>query len=278
MPSGSGRGTAIAILMQASMKVAELGVDGRDRASPTLSIDGLPKAAAGPGEQVSDSPGPQVVAGVVGRVAPEPQRVGLDQHRPRGRADLVDDSRRALAVSPGSPQSIDDALHAVAGGALPELGARGELLLGRRRVRVAVVLDHEDDREREEGGQVHRLVDVAGAGGAVAEERESDRLAAEAPLGIGGPEDRAAHGAQVADHRQRPVGRVAVVDVALARLGRAQCALAKYWFRCSQRWPLQIRCPPKSRWVKETTSVALSARSARGRSSTRCPGRRSRCP
>ena len=41
-------------------------------------------------------------------------------------------------------------------------------------------------------------------------------------------------------------------------------AFAKYWFRCSQRCPLQIRWPPRPRWVKQTTSCVLSAISARG--------------
>jgi len=152
---------------------------------------------------------------------PQAQRARLDEDGPRGRAHLSDDG----VQGPGRPARVPAldhvALHAVARGAPPELGARRKLLGGRRRVSVAVVLDHEHDRQRQERGEVQRLVHVARARRAVAEEREPDGLAPEAALGVGGPEDGPAHGAQVADHGERAVGGVAVVDVALPRAGRA---------------------------------------------------------
>ena len=42
-----------------------------------------------------------------------------------------------------------EAFHAVAGGALPQLGAGGELFADGRRVGVAVVLDEKHDGQRE---------------------------------------------------------------------------------------------------------------------------------
>ena len=165
--------------------------------------------------------GAKVVAGVVGRVAPQAQRSGLDQHRPRGPAHLLDDRAELPGGAHGVPAVDDEPFHPVPLGAPPELGALLELLAHGRRVGVAVVLDHEHDRQGEERGQVHRLVHVARARGAVAEEREADRLPAEPALRVGGAEDGAAHRPQVADHRKRAVRRVPVVDVALARLGRA---------------------------------------------------------
>jgi hypothetical protein len=129
---------------------------------------------------------------------------------------------RARAPASGSAvKSTDPPFDAVAGGAAPELGAGGELLGGGRRIGVAVVLDHEQHRQREQRGEIHRLVHVAGARAAVAEEGEADGGTALAALGIGGAGDGGEHGAEVADHRQRATGGVAVVDVALAGLGGA---------------------------------------------------------
>ena len=73
----------------------------------------------------------------------------------------------------------------------------------------------------EQRGEVERLVHVARAAGAVADEGEAHGRPAEAALRVGGADDVRHHGAEVADHRQRAVLRIAVVDVALARLGRA---------------------------------------------------------
>ena len=74
------------------------------------------------------------------------------------------------------------AFDAVAGGALPELDVAGKLLGDGRRVGVAIVFDNEDDGQGEHRGEIERLVDVAGAGGAVAEEGEADGGAALAAL------------------------------------------------------------------------------------------------
>jgi len=161
--------------------------------------------------------GPQVVAGVVGGMSPEPERPHLDQHRPRCRSHPVDDVTELPGGFAGIPELDREALHPVACGPSPQLGARDELLVERRGIRVPVVLYDEDNRKRHERREVHRLMHVAGARGAVPKERETHRLAPKSALRVGGPEDRAAHGPEVADHRKRSVGRIAIVDVSLAR-------------------------------------------------------------
>ena len=164
----------------------------------------------------------EVVAGVVGRVAAQPQRPRLDKHGPRG-ARAPSRSRRRASLRSG-PDRRSRSRGPPCRSRPPGARARcrcGNCSCGGRRVGVAVVLDHEHDRKRQERGQVQGLVHVARARRAVAEEREADGLAAEPPLRVGGAEDGPAHRPQVADHRQRAVGRVAVVDVALARPGRA---------------------------------------------------------
>ena len=62
---------------------------------------------------------------------------------------------------------------------------------------------------------------IAGARRAVAEKSEPDRGFAEAALRVGRAGDIGKHRAEMANHGQRAVRRVAMVDVALAGLGRA---------------------------------------------------------
>ena len=52
--------------------------------------------------------------------------------------------------------------------------ASGSCCVRRRRLRPAVVLEHEDGRKLPELREVHRLVERARVGGAVAEERDRD--------------------------------------------------------------------------------------------------------
>ena len=164
--------------------------------------------------------GLHVVAGVVGGMAAQAEGVRLDEERPAGGAGAVDGGGEG-AEDDGRVTAIHfQALHAVALGALEEIG-RGELLAHRGRVGVAVVLDDKNHGHGQHGREVQRLVDVARAGGAVAEESEADRGPAEAALRIGGADDIRQHDAEMGDHRQAPGERVAVVDVALAGLGRA---------------------------------------------------------
>ena len=210
-------------------------VDGRFDESVELGVEGVEVGGAVRGDELraelgeriaGEKPfgfaGFQVIARVVGGVAAQAQRVGLDEERARGGADFFDGRGKRAGGGGDVEGGVErEALDAVAGGALPELGVARELLGDGRGVRVAVVFDDEENRQREERGEVQRFVDIAGAGAAVAEESKAHGGAAEAALGIGRADDVAEHGAEVADHRQRPRGGVAVVDVALAREGGA---------------------------------------------------------
>jgi hypothetical protein len=146
--------------------------------------------------------------------------MSLDQQRSARRAGALDGGAEGLQNMLRIAAVHGETLHAVALGALVEVG-RYELFAGGGRVGVLVVLDDEDHGHGEHGGEIERLVDVAGAGRAVTEEREADGGPAEAALGIGAADDVREHDAEVRDHRQAPVGRVAVMDVAFAGLGRA---------------------------------------------------------
>ncbi|CAM2898984.1 hypothetical protein RAHE111665_06005 [Rariglobus hedericola] len=135
--------------------------------------------------------GDKVVAGVVSGVSAHTQDMGFDEDGARRGADLLDGGGERVGDRDHvARRGVDgEALHAVAGGALVELGAGGELLADGGRVGVFVVLDNEDDREREDGRQVEGLVDVAGAGSTVAEESEADGGFAVSALGVGYAED-----------------------------------------------------------------------------------------
>ena len=96
---------------------------------------------------------------------------------------------------------------AVGGGALD--GIDGELLVGRRRVRVLVVLEHEDHRQPLDAGPVHGLVEVAARGGAVAEPGHRHALLAAHLEGHRQPGGDEHHVGQHRDHADaaRPSGR-----------------------------------------------------------------------
>ena len=145
----------------------------------------------------------QVVAGVVGGVAAQAQRVRLDQQRAAGAVDLVDGGGERLERGGDVRGAVEgEALDAVAGGAAPELEPGGVLLADRRRVGVAVVLDDEEDRQVEQRGEVERLVHVARAAGAVADEGKAHGRPAETPLRVEGADHVRHHDAEMADHRQ----------------------------------------------------------------------------
>ena len=120
--------------------------------------------------------------GVGGGVAAVAVGEGLDQGRP--------------TLLAGQPHALGDALahrqhvhavdplarDAVALGLLREVGL-GRVALDRGAHPVEVVLDQEEDRQAPERRQVHRLAEVAGVGGAVAEHADGDRVFA---LEVGG--------------------------------------------------------------------------------------------
>ena len=113
--------------------------------------------------------------GVGGRVAAVAVGEGLDQRRalllagePDPLGDRLADGDHVHAVDPVSR-------HAVALRLLGEVGLR-RVALDRGAHPVEVVLDQEEDRQLPERRQVHRLAEVAGVGGAVAEDADGDRV------------------------------------------------------------------------------------------------------
>ena len=112
-----------------------------------------------------------------------------------------------------------DAREAVGGGALD--GVDRELLVERRRVRVLVVLEHEDDRQLLHAGPVHGLVEVAAGGRAVAEPRERAALLAAQLERHRQPGGDQHHVGQHRDHADAAERAVAEVHVAVAPAGDA---------------------------------------------------------
>ena len=126
----------------------DLGVDGRQ----LDAVAGGGEAGAERRQRVAGGitlgfAGPHVVAGVVGGVAAEAHGVGLDQHGARRGADPGDGGGEGAGARLDIGGIEREALHTVAGGAAPELGAGGELFADRRGVGVAVVLEDENDRQ-----------------------------------------------------------------------------------------------------------------------------------
>ena len=120
--------------------------------------------------------------GVGGGVAAVAVGERLEQGRAALLARLADPLGDALAhrdhVHPVDPLAGD----AVALRLLREVGL-GRVALDRGSHPVEVVLDQEEDRQLPERRQVHRLAEVAGVGGAVAEHADGDRVFA---LVVGG--------------------------------------------------------------------------------------------
>src|SRR4029453_12009148 len=95
---------------------------------------------------------------------------------------------------------------------------------GGRRQAPVVFLDNEDHGQLPDRSQVHGLVDVTLAGGAVADQRDRDPLLA-AQLGRQREARRdREHGADVADHAHHPVVEVAEVEGGVAAPGEAAAA------------------------------------------------------
>ena len=156
-------------------------------------------------------------------MAAKAQGARLNQHRAAGLPNPVDGGGERPEVDRDVSGAVEhQTLDAVPRGALPEFGARGVLFAHRRRIRVAVVLDDKEDRQAEQGCEVHRLMHITRAARPVADECKAHGRPAEATLGIGRSADIRHHDAQVADHGYRAVLRIAVVNVALARFGRAR--------------------------------------------------------
>ena len=165
----------------------------------------------------------EVVARVVGGVPAQAKGARLDQHGPAGLPHPVDGGGDCPEVDLDIGGTVEHlTLDPVARGAPPKLGACGILFAGRRGIGVAVVFDDKEDRQTQQGGEIQRLMHISRAAHPVADEREAHGRPPEAALRIGRACHSRYHGAKVADHGYRAVSRIAVVDVALASLGRAR--------------------------------------------------------
>ena len=122
----------------------------------------------------------------------EAKGAGFDQNGARGVPGFI--NRLAEHVRAGFDVGCIDgeSFHLITGGAFPELGIGCELLADRGGVGIAIVLDDKDNGDRKERCEVERFVDIAGAGGTVAEEGKPHGFLAKTTLRI----DGACHGAE----------------------------------------------------------------------------------
>jgi len=140
----------------------------------------------------------------------------LDQRRPLAGAGAGDGDLDRLGDRVGVVAVDRLGGDAVAGAAVGELEA-GVLVASRRREGVAVVLDHQHQRQLPDRGEVHRLVEVAGRRPAFADEVDRDPVGA-----VARQRERTAgrhrdHRAEVADH----------ADVQDAVLGREPAVVVR---------------------------------------------------
>ena len=115
-----------------------------------------------------------------------------------------------------------------------------------------IVFDQEQHRDLVDRGDIERLVELARAGAAVADDRQAEDLLAVAPCRPGSAHDHAQHLAQVADHGKPPRGRVAMMDIALA----GHASGCRHWpgigkgvdreSAPSSRWATRSRCSSES--------------------------------
>ena len=92
----------------------------------------------------------------------------------------------------------------------------GVLEVRGRRVRPLVVVDHEDDRQAADAGEVHALVRVAARRRALAAPGDRDALLLADHEGEAHADRHRQHRRQVADHGVQPEARVAHVNVPVA--------------------------------------------------------------
>ena len=152
-------------------------------------------------------------------VALHPQGDRLDQRRAAALARLLDRVLR-LAVDGEHVGAVDDdALEAVGGGAVGEVLDR-VLEMGRRRVGPLVVVDHEDDGQAADAGEVHPLVRVTARRRALAAPGDRDAGVLADAERERHPHGDGQHRGQVADLRVEAEVRVAEVDVPVASARR----------------------------------------------------------
>ena len=153
------------------------------------------------------------------RVAFHAERDRLDQRRSTAFARLFDRPSR-LAVDGEDVGTVDPhAFEPVGRGAVREM-LDAVLEMRRGRVCPLVVVDHEDDRQPTNPGEVHPLVRVAAGGRPLAAPGNRHPLLFADPEGETHAHRDREHRRQVADHRVQPEVRVAEVDVAVAPVRR----------------------------------------------------------
>jgi hypothetical protein len=171
-------------------------------------------------DRVARHPGGKLLRGhVLGArrllVAADPERLALEQRRALARPGLLGRPRHRIAHRHDVVAVDDPARHAVARRPVGQVGA-GVLLADRRRQAPLVVLDHEQHAEAPHRRQVHRLVDVALAGGAVADQHGGDAVLAPQAGGEGQSVGHGRHRPEVADHADDVVVEGAEVECAVA--------------------------------------------------------------
>ena len=170
--AGSGRGLSRANATASSSSAST--------SSAIRSRSASSSCRARPRDRVADAPLLDLLVGAVaelhrplgGVVAEEAVGPALEERRAPARAGARDRARGRLEHRVDVHAVDPLGRHAVGGGAVDER-AGGRALL-RQRDGVAVVLADEDERQLPERGEVHRLVQHALVGAAVAEERHGD--------------------------------------------------------------------------------------------------------
>ena len=160
-----------------------------------------------------------LLVGVGDAVAAVAVSVDLDGARPGAFAGL---GQEVVHCGPHFVEVVAVALaplHVVAGGALGEFAGRRAGLAGAHR--VAVVLDHENDRQVPEGGEVVGLVDGALVDGAVAHERHRGPLQALVLDGVGEAGAERDLAADDAVPAPEIAGRIKIMHRAALALGAA---------------------------------------------------------
>ncbi len=147
------------------------------------------------------------------------QRHRLDQRRAATLAGLLDRPLRLPVHGEHVGSVDDDAVEAVGSGAIGEM-LDGVLEVARGGVRPLVVVDHEDDRQPADAGEVHALVRVATGRRSLAAPGDRDALLLADAKREGHAHGNGQHRGQVADHGVQPHARVGEVDVAVAPSGR----------------------------------------------------------
>ena len=202
-----------------------------ERSGPRYLLHELRQAVA-VGAELLHLSGRAVGLRVAFVVAVEADHAALQQPRTAACAGAGDHRARGLVDGEEVGAVHGDARHAEPGGAV-HVAVDGHGVVARGGLGVGVVLHHEDGRQVPHGGQVEALQEVAGVGGAVAD--EADRHAA--VLLELGRQRRAAHqrraraeNAVGAHHAQVQVGDVHGAALATAGAGGAAVELGEHAF------------------------------------------------